>query len=93
MTQLFHYAEQQPLVLHPEAERLANVLSPDVLWFVFVEGTMAPTPEVGSALAECGYIAFADPRPFTLKNTAGLTAEFVAPRFQIYRVAAAPPPS
>lgn len=92
VTQLFHYAEQQPLVLKPEAERLANLLSPDVLWYVFVDANMKLTPELGSALAECGYIAFADPRPFTLKNTAELTAEFVAPRFQLYRVAAAPPP-
>jgi hypothetical protein len=88
-TQLFHYAEQQPIVLKPEAEHLADVLAPDVLWYVFVDGNMALSSAVQSALETCGYIAFVDPRPFALKNTAGLTPLFVQPRFQLYRVAAA----
>ncbi|HLI21085.1 MAG TPA: hypothetical protein VKV32_08205 [Stellaceae bacterium] len=90
-TQLFHYAEQQPIVLKPEAEHLADVLAPDVLWYAFVEDTLKLSPEIKSALGECGYIAFADPRRFVLKNTAGLTPLFVQPRFQLYRVAAAAP--
>lgn len=89
-TQFFHYAEQQPIVLKPAAEHLADVLAPDVLWYAFVDGNLKLSPEVKSALGECGYIAFADPRPFTLKNTDGLAAQFVAPRFKIYRVASAP---
>jgi len=92
VTQLFHYPEQQPIVLQPEAERLADVLAPDVLWYVFVDANTALSPEMKAALAECGYIAFADPRPFMLKNTVGLAPEFVAPRFQLYRVVAPTPP-
>lgn len=90
-TQLFHYAEQQPIVLKPDAERLADVLAPDVLWYAFVDGTLTPPAEMGAALRECGYIAFADPRPFALKKPAGLVPLFVAPRFQLYRVASASP--
>jgi hypothetical protein len=91
-TQLFHYAEQQPIVLKPEAEHLAGVLAPDVLWYAFVDADLKLSPEIGAALAQCGYIAFVDQRPFTLTNTAGLTPLFVRPRFQLYRVAASAPP-
>lgn len=91
-TQLFHYADQQPIVLTPAAEHIADVLAPDVLWYAFVDGTGSLTPAMRASLATCGQIAFADPRPFTLKNSAGLAAEFVAPQFQLYRVAAAAPP-
>jgi hypothetical protein len=92
---IFHYPLQQPITLQPDAVRLADLLSPDLLWYQYVDASTPLTPEAKAALAQCGYVAFADPRPFTLKNTAGLTPLFVTPRYQLYRVtagAAAPPP-
>jgi hypothetical protein len=92
---IFHYPLQQPITLQPDADRLADLLSPDLLWYQYVADSMPLTPEAQTALRQCGYVAFADPRPFTLKNTAGLTPEFVTPRYQLYRVtagAATPPP-
>ncbi len=91
---IFHYPLQQPLALQPEAERLADLLSPDLLWYQFAADSTPLTPAAKAALKECGRVAFADPHPFVLKNTAGLTPEFVSPRYQLYRVtpdAAAPP--
>ena len=91
---IFHYPQQQPIMLKPDADRLADLLSPDLLWYQFVADSTPLTPEAKAALQQCGHVAFADPHPFTLKNTAGLTPEFVTPRFQLYRVtagAAAPP--
>jgi hypothetical protein len=91
---IFHYPLQQPITLKPDADRLADLLSPDLLWYQFVADSTPLTPEAKAALQQCGHVAFADPHPFTLKNTAGLTPEFVTPRFQLYRVtagAAAPP--
>ena len=91
---IFHYPLQQPITLKPDADRLADLLSPDLLWYQFVANSTPLTPEAKAALQQCGHVAFADPHPFTLKNTAGLTPEFVTPRFQLYRVtagAAAPP--
>jgi hypothetical protein len=91
---IFHYPLQQPITLQPDANRLADLLSPDLLWYQFVADSTPLTPEAKAALQQCGYVAFADPYPFTLKNTTGLTPEFVTPRYQLYRVtagAAAPP--
>jgi hypothetical protein len=93
---IFHYKLQQPLELQPDADRLADLLSPDLLWYQYVDDSTPLTPEAKAALQQCGHVAFVDPRPFTLKNTTGLTPEFVTPRFQLYRVtanAAAAPPS
>jgi hypothetical protein len=91
---IFHYPLQQPITLQQDADRLADLLSPDLLWYQYVDNSAALRPEAKSALQRCGYIAFADPRPFALKNTAGLTPLFVTPRYQLYRVttgASAPP--
>ena len=92
---IFHYPLQQPIMLQPDADRLADLLSPDLLWYQFVADSTPLTPAAKTALQRCGHVAFADPRPFTLKNTAGLTPLFVTPRYQLYRVAAgaAAPPS
>jgi hypothetical protein len=93
VTSLFAYPMQQPIVLQPKADRMAGLLTQDGLWYAFVDNSTQLTPDARSTLAECGHVAFVDPRPITLKNTTGLTPEFVTPRFQIYRVAAASPPS
>jgi hypothetical protein len=82
---------QQPIALLPVADHMASVLTQDGLWYAFVDNSAALTPDARATLAECGQVAFVDPRPITLKNTAGLTPEFITPRFQLYRVAAAPP--
>ena len=37
VTTIFHYPLQQPIALKPEAERLADLLSPDLLWYHFVD--------------------------------------------------------
>jgi hypothetical protein len=87
VTTIFHYPLQQPITLQPDADRLADTLSPDLLWYQFVDDSTPLTPEGKAALQQCGHVAFADPRPFVLKNTTGLTAEFITPRYQLYRVA------
>ena len=90
---IFHYPLQQPITLQQDADRLADLLSPDLLWYQYVDNSAALAPEAKSALQHCGYVAFANPRPFTMNYTAGLTPLFVTPRYQLYRVAtgAAPP--
>jgi hypothetical protein len=92
---IFHYPLQQPIALQPEANRIADLLPSDEIWYQYVTDTTPLKPAAKAALERCGHVAFVDPHPFTLKNTAGLTPEFVAPRFQLYRVAAdaAAPPS
>jgi len=93
---IFHYKLQQPIALQPDADRLAELLPSDEIWYQYVTDTTPLKPEAKAALARCGYVAFVDPHPFTLKNTAGLTPLFIVPRFQLYRVAAgaaAAPPS
>ena len=91
---IFHYPQQQPITLQRDADRLADLLSPDLLWYQFVDNSAPLTPEAEAALQRCGYVAFADPRRFALRNTSGLTPLLVTPRYQLYRVnsgAAAPP--
>ena len=90
---IFHYPLQQPITLQPDADRLADLLSPDLLWYQYVDNSTPLSQEAKTVLQRCGYVAFADPRPFTLKNTAGLTPLFVTPRYQLYRVTAAAAPS
>jgi hypothetical protein len=95
VTTIFHYPLQQPITLQPDADRLADALPADGLWYQFVDNSTPLTPAAKAALQQCGYVAFADPRAFTLKNTSGLTPVFVKPRYQLYRVtadAAAPRP-
>jgi hypothetical protein len=92
VTTLFAYPDQQPLVLQPDAARMAALIPQDGLWWAFVDATNALSPDAASALAECGYVAFTGTRPFTLKNAAGLAPLFVAPRLQIYRVVSATAP-
>jgi hypothetical protein len=92
---IFHYPLQQPIALQPDADHLADLLSSDLLWYQYVADSTPLTPEAKAALQRCGHVVFVDPYPFTLKNTAGLTPEFVTPRFKLYDVAAdaaAPPP-
>ncbi|HWE76513.1 MAG TPA: hypothetical protein VG328_25340 [Stellaceae bacterium] len=88
VTTIFHYPMQQPITLQPDANRIADALAPDGLWYQFVDNTTPLPPASKAALRQCGYVAFADPRAFTLKNTSGLTPLFVKPRYQLYRVAA-----
>ncbi|HEY3919851.1 MAG TPA: hypothetical protein VGL83_18820 [Stellaceae bacterium] len=92
VTSLFAYPEQQPIALTPEAGRLAGLLTQDGLWYAFAENSTPLSPAATSALQECGHVVFVDPKPFTLKNSAGLVPLFVRPRFQLYRVAAATAP-
>jgi hypothetical protein len=93
VTTLFAYPMQQPITLQPEAKALADLLSPDELWYAFVAAsTPLPAAET-SALQRCGYIAFAGTKPFVLQNSAGLEPVFVAARFQLYRVALPAPPA
>ncbi len=91
---IFHYPMQQPIALQQDADHLADLLSPDLLWYQYVADSTPLTQEAMAALQRCGHVVFVDPYPFTLKNTAGLTPEFVTPRFKLYDVtAAAAPPS
>lgn len=86
VTTLFAYPTQQPITLLPEAKLLADLLSPDELWFAFVEDSTPLSATASASLQRCGYVAFAGTKPFTLKNRAGLEPAFTAPRFQLYRV-------
>lgn len=86
---IFHYRMQQPIRLQPEAEKLADLLSPDGLWHAFVDDSESLPPARKAALGKCGYIAFVGTKPFTVKDTKGLAPAFITPRFQLYR--AVPP--
>jgi hypothetical protein len=90
VTTFFAYETQQPIKLQPDTKSEADLLAPDGLWYAYVDGSTPLSPAQAAALQRCGYIAFAGTRAFQLKNTAGLEPAFIAPRFQIYRVAAAP---
>ncbi len=92
VTTLFAYPMQQPIALQPEAKALADLLSPDELWYAFVDNSTPLSSAAGSALQRCGYVVFAGTKPFVLRNSAGLEPAFVAPRFQLYRVAASASP-
>ena len=87
VTTLFAYPMQQPIALQPEAQSLADLLSPDELWYAFVADSTQLSAAMTAALQRCGYIAFAGTKPFALQNSAGLESVFVTPRFQLYRVA------
>ncbi len=92
VTTIFAYPDQQPIRRVPAAQALADSLSPQGLWDAFVTAS-APLPAAArAALARCGYVAFAGVRAFSLANEAGLDPVFVAPRFQLYRVASAVTP-
>jgi hypothetical protein len=88
---IFHYPLQQPLALQPDADKLADLLSPDLLWYQYVADSTPLTAEAKAALQRCGHVVFVDPHPFTMKNTAGLTPEFETPRLKLYGVAGADP--
>ncbi len=87
VTSLFAYPMQQPIRLQPDAQALANVLSASELWQVYVTGAKPLSATMKAALVQCDYIAFSGSKPFALENASGLTAAFVTPRFQLYRVA------
>jgi hypothetical protein len=87
VTTIFAYPTQQPIALTPRAQGLAERLGSGTLWQAFVEGAQKLPPAAATALAQCGYVAFAGSRPFALANKAALAPAFVTPRFQIYRVA------
>jgi hypothetical protein len=93
VTTLFAYPMQQPITLQPEAQSLADLLSPDELWYAFVADSTQLSPAMAAALQRCGYIAFAGTKPFALLNSAGLEPAFVTPRFQLYRVTPSAPPA
>lgn len=86
VTTLFAFPTQQPVTLQPEAQSLADLLSPEGLWDAYVTAS-APLPAASAtALTRCGYVTFAGTKPFTLRNSAGLAPLFVTSRFQLYRV-------
>jgi hypothetical protein len=87
VTTIFAYPMQQPIALTPRAEKFVDILGSGALWQAFVEATRPLAPAAATALAQCGYVAFAGAKPFALANKAGLEPVFVTPRFQIYRVA------
>lgn len=68
VTTLFAYPTQQPIALTPAAQSLADLLSPDELWYAFVDASTPLSPAASAALQRCGYIAFAGTKPFALKN-------------------------
>ena len=87
VTTLFAYPLQQPITLKPEAKTLAELLSPDELWYAFVDDSTPLSAPALTALKRCDYVAFAGTKPFTLKNSAGLEPAVVTPRFQLYHIA------
>ena len=87
VTTVFAYPTQQPIALMPKAKRLTDLLGPDELWYAYVDDATPLSAEAKSALVECGYVAFAGTKAFTLKNQTGLEPFFVTPRLQIYHVA------
>lgn len=86
VTTIFAYPDQQPIRLEPAARALADQLSAQGLWNVFVAGSGALAPPAKAALTRCGYVAFAGVEPFALADKAGLDPVFVTPRFQLYRI-------
>ena len=92
VTTLFAYPLQQPITLQPEAKSFADLLSAEELWYAFVDGSTTLSAAASSALARCGYVAFAGTRPFDLQNKASLEPAFVTPRFKIYRVSSSASP-
>jgi hypothetical protein len=86
VTTIFAYPTQQPIALAPKAKRLAELLAPDQLWYAYVDDATPLTAEAKAALVECGYVAFAGTKPFTLKNQSGLEPFFLTPRLQVYHV-------
>jgi hypothetical protein len=86
VTTLFAYPTQQPIALTPMAQSLADLLSPDGLWYAYVDGAAPLSAAASAALQRCGTIVFVGTKPFALKNRAGLEPAFMAPRLQLYRV-------
>jgi hypothetical protein len=83
---LFAFRGQQPVAFTPTYAALAQATSPDHLWHGFVDGP--PLGPAGRALlARYDYIVFTGVRPFALADLAGLVPVFLAPRFQLFRVA------
>ncbi len=68
VTTIFAYPFQQPIALTRRARRLAALLGFGTLWQAFVDGTRPLPPAAATALAQCGYVAFAGSRPFSLAN-------------------------
>ncbi|MGH7090321.1 MAG: hypothetical protein ACREFQ_15600, partial [Stellaceae bacterium] len=81
---LFAIPGQQPIALAPPYAALARATSPDALWERFVAGDAKLR---GAALAGYDYIVFTGLRPFALVDRRGLVPLYLAPRFQLYRVA------
>lgn len=86
---LFAYPTQQPIALRPPWQALANALPPAALWAAFAERKPLD-PAERAALDHFDYIVFLDRKPFELRDKAGLTPAFIAPRFQLYRLRAVP---
>jgi len=93
VTTIFAYPMQQPIELTPAAQRFADLLGSGILWSAFVDGATPLSPTASSAAKQCGYVAFAGSKPFSLANRSGLAPVFVTPRFKLYRVARPPMPA
>jgi hypothetical protein len=82
---LFAYRGQQPVVLTPEAERLAARASPGAVWRALMDEGV-PDARVLSALREFDAVLLLARRPFAMKPTPGLVPLAVAPDFALYRI-------
>jgi hypothetical protein len=85
---LFALPGQQPIAFTPPYRALAAETSTDTLWRVFVTGgDAASDARARVVLGHYDYVVFVGVRPFTLGERQGLVPAFVAPRFQLFRVA------
>ncbi|HZB90844.1 MAG TPA: hypothetical protein VE397_05340 [Stellaceae bacterium] len=85
---LFAFPTQQPVALAPPYRALADRLSPERLWSAFV-GRGAPLdPAERALLARYDYIVFVGRDRFAVVSSPPLVAEFSAPRFALFRIAA-----
>ena len=85
---LFACRGQQPMAFAAGLSRRSpQATSPDRLWACASSAARPLDPADRATLARYDYIVFAGVRPFALADRARPGAGFLAPRFQLYRVA------
>jgi hypothetical protein len=82
---LFAYRGQQPVVLTPEAQRLAAETSPTAVWRALMGEKSAGIGAL-PGLREFDAVVLLNRRPFTVPPTPGLVPLAVEPDFALYRI-------
>jgi hypothetical protein len=83
---LFAEPAQQPLVLTPPAQALAQLSVPPLWWLSFVNHDPVTRNLLGPALARYGYIVFLDKEPFDLPPSTCLEPVAAEPRFKLVAI-------